>query len=116
MSCFDTFCKACPASLALTEQPEASTCYKYLLCGKGCVLGVLFEDTTEVYFEWVHEDEAVVAYPPRLRYKSWPKRTVADLIQRGVWEAEPTRPLDLTPHPHTSSCAGQDVASTLSLN
>ncbi|MEL6770183.1 MAG: hypothetical protein AAFP18_03885 [Bacteroidota bacterium] len=93
MSCFDTFCKACPASLTLTERPSAATSYKYLLCGKGCVLGVLFEDSVAVYFEWVTEDEAVVDYPPPVRYKSWPKSTVAGYIRRGVWEAEPVRPL-----------------------
>ena len=92
MYSFDAFCKACPESLRLTEKPDSRTTYKYYLVGKGCVLGVLFEDSVALYFEWIAEQGAQVRYPPRLRYKAWPKREVARLIRAGVWEAETVKP------------------------
>ncbi|MEM8600416.1 MAG: hypothetical protein AAGF99_10885 [Bacteroidota bacterium] len=114
MSCFDAFRKACPADLVFTERPSPATHYKYLLCGKGCVLGVLFEDSVALYFEWVIEDGNAVAYPPSVRYKSWPKCTVADYIRRGVWEAEPVRPL---PYEHRPALpGGRDPDGTLAVS
>ena len=81
------FCKACPIRLRLSERPCAGRPYKYFLCGKGCRLGVLFEDSLNVYFEWIEEEGRPVDYPAPVRYKAWPKREVARLMAAGVWEA-----------------------------
>lgn len=91
MACFDAFQKACPVSLCLSRQVDPATTYKYFLCGKGCVLGVLFEDSVNLYFEWVSENGAPVPYEPEVRYKFWPKFEVAKLVQEGVWEVEGQR-------------------------
>ncbi|MDX1531498.1 MAG: hypothetical protein R3362_08225 [Rhodothermales bacterium] len=87
----DEFKKACPAGLCLTDRPAAAGRYKYYACGKGCTLGVLFEDSVNVYFEWLTEGGRVVDYPARVRYKFWTKREFARLVREGVWEptAEP---------------------------
>ena len=89
MSSFHAFRKAAPCSLALPEhpRPEAAT-YKYLLRGKGCTLGVLFEDSTHVYFEWLTEEGRPVAYGRDIRYKARPKRVFARLMAAGVWQPE----------------------------
>jgi hypothetical protein len=84
---FDEFKKACPVGLCLRDQADLRQPYKYYACGKGCTLGVLFEDSLNVYFEWLAEGERVVDYPARLRYKFWPKREFARLLKEGVWEA-----------------------------
>lgn len=89
---FDEFRKACPVALRLAERPDPDTPYKYFVCGKGCTLGVLFEDSAHVYFEWLTEHGRVVDHPPRLRYKFWPKRDLARLLREGVWEATTERP------------------------
>ena len=80
------FCKACPEKLSLHEYLCPSESYKYLVCGKGCELGVLFEDSTHIYFEWVSEEGKPVPYPAAIRYKRWAKHEVARLIGAGVWD------------------------------
>lgn len=87
MESFTSFCKACPVRLRLCDRLDPAQPYKYFLCGKGCSLGVLFEDSVNVYFEWVTEDGRYVDYPAAIRYKAWPKRDVARLLAEGVWEA-----------------------------
>ncbi len=89
MSPFDEFKKAAPVRLHLTECrcPERAA-YKYFVCGKGCTLGVLFEDSVSIYFEWLtHNGGCPADYPPEIRYKAWPKREFARLLRLGVWEA-----------------------------
>ena len=88
MSRLSAFQKACPAALSLTHRVDPATPYKYYLCGKNCVLGVLFEDSVHLYFEWIAEDGRPVRYGPEVRYKFWPKYEVARLIQARVWEVE----------------------------
>jgi hypothetical protein len=98
MSTLQGFKKEAPARLALSERACcAQDDYKYCLCGKGCVLGVLFETSVDVHFEWLTEKGCPVPYGPEIRYKSWPKREVARLIQQGVWEATPTDEVALGP-------------------
>ena len=60
--------------------------YKYYLEGKGSRLGVLFEDTLNVYYEWLTEEGEPVPYGPELRYKWFAKHELAQLILQGVWE------------------------------
>lgn len=91
---FTEFCKACPASLRLTEYADGQQPYKYFACGKGCTLGVLFEDSAHVYFEWLTENDRLVGYPARLRYKFWPKREFARLLGAGVWDATTEPPFE----------------------
>lgn len=79
----DEFVKAAPAGF----QPDADHVYKYFVTGKGCTLGVLFEDSINVYFEWLTEAGHPVPYEAKLRYKAWPKREFARLMRAGVWEA-----------------------------
>ena len=89
-SSFRAFEKAAPCSLALPERPRpGAATYKYLLRGKGCTLGVLFEDSTHVYFEWLTEEGRPVAYGREVRYKARPKRVFARLMAAGVWQPEP---------------------------
>ena len=83
---FSEFQKACPVNCCLSERPDPDRRYKYYACGKGCTLGVLFEDTLNIYFEWLTEDGRLVEYPPEIRYKAWPKREFARLVHAGVWE------------------------------
>ena len=83
--CLRDFQKEAPVGFSFCERPCCGT-YKYCLKGKGCTLGVLFETSTDVFFEWLTEDGGTVPYRPELRYKAWPKREVARLVQRGVWE------------------------------
>jgi len=80
------FLKAAP--VGFTFQPVCSFghTYKYYVAGKGCVLGVLFEDSVNVYFEWLLEGDQIVPYGPEVRYRSWPKREFARLMAAGVWE------------------------------
>ncbi len=79
------FEKEAPVGFSFCNE-SCSGCYKYCLEGKGCRLGVLFENSCDVFFEWLTEDGEPVPYPPRLRYKSWPKREVARLLRLGVYE------------------------------
>lgn len=81
---FDEFQKACPVHLCL--QDGAPRRYKYFAEGKGCTLGILFEDSVNVYFEWLTEAGRPVAYGPEVRFKFWPKREFTRLMQAGVWE------------------------------
>lgn len=83
------FEKDAPADFSVCEQPGQNE-YKYCLCGKGCTLGVLFETSTSVCFEWLTENGQLVDYRPELRYKAWPKREVARLVADGWWEPTPT--------------------------
>lgn len=86
MSALRSFCKACPENLRLYDRPNPYQEYKYFVAGKGSVLGVLFEDSINVYFEWLREDGRVVDYPPELRYRAWSKREVARMLHSGYWE------------------------------
>ena len=80
-----------PVDFSVCDRPGQAY-YKYCLRGKGCTLGVLFETSTCVCFEWLTENGQVVSYRPELRYKAWPKRTVARLVEEGWWEPEPEPP------------------------
>ncbi len=86
MSVLEEFRKASPVGFCLSDALNPAQSYKYFICGKGCQLGVLFEDSVNVYFEWIRENGRPVAYPPAVRYKWWPKRECARLIAAGVWE------------------------------
>lgn len=77
--------KVAPVGFEVGERP-GQCCYKYCLQGKGCTLGVLFETSTCVCFEWLTEEGQVVDYRPELRYKAWPKRMVARLVAEGWWD------------------------------
>jgi len=83
--CLAEFKKAAPVDFHIHEDPGRG-CYKYCLRGKGCTLGVLFETSTCVCFEWLTERGQAVDYRPELRYKAWPKREVARLVADGWWE------------------------------
>lgn len=87
MKSLTAFCRDCPIGLELCDRLDPEQRYKYYLCGKGCNLGVLFEDSVHVYFEWVTENGRFVDYPAAIRYKAWPKHEVARLMAKGVWEA-----------------------------
>ena len=105
---FESFLKACPVSFRIRARVDLSTPYKYYLCGKRCVLGVLFEDSIHLYFEWITENDTPVPYPPEIRYKYWPKDEVVRLIQAGVWDVETECPRFNRPRPlepATSSAA-----------
>lgn len=84
---FDELKKAAPSSISFSDRPCCG-CYKYCLRGKGCTLGVLFETSVDVCFEWLTENGQPVSYKPEIRYKAWPKREVARLLDEGVWEPE----------------------------
>jgi len=79
------FKKEAPVDFSVRDRPGRDH-YKYCLCGKGCTLGVLFETSTCVCFEWIAENGTPVDYRPELRYKAWPKRKVARLVAEGWWE------------------------------
>lgn len=85
MSTLRSFVKAAPVGFQPCTQPGCGQ-YKYFVRGKGCTLGVLFEDTLNVYFEWLTEDGAPADYAPEIRYKAWPKREFERLLAAGVWE------------------------------
>jgi hypothetical protein len=85
---FNDLKKAAPSSVRFSDRPCCGGCYKYCLRGKGCTLGVLFETSVDVCFEWLTEDGHPVSYGPEIRYKAWPKREVARLMADGVWEPE----------------------------
>lgn len=79
--------KAAPEGFAFQDTCTLGHAYRYFVCGKGCTLGVLFEDSVNVYFEWLMEGERLVPYGPEIRYRAWPKREFARLMAAGVWEA-----------------------------
>jgi len=79
------FTKAAPEGFQPCCQPGRGP-YKYFVRGKGCILGMLFETSTHVCFEWLTEDGATVHYPPDVRYKAWRKRELKRLLSMGVWE------------------------------
>ena len=85
------FVKAAPEGFQPSERPGASHTYKYYVSGKDCTLGVLFENSVNVYFEWLTERGYPVNYPAAIRYKAWPKREFARLMTKGVWEATELR-------------------------
>ena len=89
--CLHEFKKAAPAAFDVSDQPCCGR-YKYCLQGKGCILGVLFETSVDVCFEWLTENGHVVDYPPEIRYKAWPKREVQRLMAQGVWEPVSSAP------------------------
>ena len=91
MSTLHTFVKAAPVGFQPCAQPGCEQ-YKYFVCGKGCTLGVLFEDSINIYFEWLTEDGTPVDYAPELRYKSWSKREFRRLLASGVWEVTENGP------------------------
>lgn len=80
------FLKAAPTYFEVREQAAPDQSYKYFVKGKGCTLGVLFESSVNVHFEWLYEDGELVDYEPRIRYKSWSKREFARLVNAGVWD------------------------------
>jgi len=79
------FTKAAPEGFQPCCRPGQGT-YKYFVRGKGCTLGVLFETSAHVCFEWLTEDDMLVDYPPEIRYKAWPKREFKRLLAMGVWD------------------------------
>lgn len=85
------FTQAAPEGFRPCCQPGEGT-YKYYVEGKGCTLGVLFETSTHVCFEWLTEDDVMVGYPPEIRYKAWPKREFKRLIAMGVWDVTGEEP------------------------
>ena len=80
------FVKAAPEGFRPNAHVDLGASYKYYVCGKGCTLGVLFEDSINVYFEWLLEDGRPVSHGPELRYKAWPKREFVRLMHLGVWQ------------------------------
>lgn len=91
MHAFRAFKKAAPCGLCLSETPCPQQCsYKYFVEGKGCTLGVLFEDSVSIYFEWLTECGLPVEYPAEIRYKAWPKREFERLLRLGVWDVTST--------------------------
>lgn len=95
MTTLDQFLKESPVGFSVRPEPEPDTVYKYFLRGKGATLGVLFESSTHLFFEWVLEDGRPVYYRPEIRYKAWPKHRVARQLGQGVWEVIAERPGDL---------------------
>jgi hypothetical protein len=91
MHTLEEFRKAAPEGFTFHLLPGKGQ-YKYYLEGKGCRLGVLFEDTLNVYYEWLTEEGEPVPYGPALRYKWFPKYELAQLILRGVWEVTEVQP------------------------
>lgn len=81
----EEFRKEAPVGFEVCDRPGRNS-YKYCLRGKGCTLGVLFETSACVCFEWLTENGQVVDYRPELRYKAWPKSEVARLVAEGWWE------------------------------
>lgn len=80
-----SFVKAAPVGFRPCARPGCER-YKYFACGKGCTLGVLFEDSVNIYFEWLAENGTLVDYAPEIRYKAWPKREFERLLAAGIWE------------------------------
>lgn len=86
MQALQEFVKAAPIDFCPTDACRLGHAYKYYVHGKQCTLGVLFEDSVNVYFEWLMENGSLVAYGPEIRYRAWPKRDFARLMREGIWE------------------------------
>lgn len=86
MSALKEFEKASPSWIQLHDEPTPGQAYKYFIHGKGCTLGVLFEDSVNIYFEWLRENDEPVTHPKHIRYRAWPKREFTRLLMQGVWE------------------------------
>lgn len=80
------FIKSSPVGFEISGQPRPDQSYKYFVSGKNCMLGVLFEDSVNVYFEWLTENGMPVTYPPEIRYKWFSKQDFSRLLRHGVWE------------------------------
>ena len=80
------FQAAAPAGWQPSPRLVPATRYKYLVEGKGCTLGVLFETSTHVHFEWIEEGGEPVPYAAHLRYKAWEKTEFVRLMALGVWQ------------------------------
>ncbi|MFO8232851.1 MAG: hypothetical protein R6U20_09300 [Longimonas sp.] len=96
MSTLDAFVKAAPEGFQPCSQPGTAS-YKYFVEGKGCVLGVLFETSTHICFEWLMEDGTPVAYPASIRYKAWPRHEFRSWLAMGVWEVTSHGPCEQDP-------------------
>lgn len=92
MSRYEAFCKACPCTFCPRASLAPGTGHRYYLCGEGCVVGALFEDSVHVFVERIGEAGRLVREPAAQRYALWPKHEVAERLTRGGWEIEPTRP------------------------
>lgn len=92
MSSLEEFLKESPVGFSVDSEPRPETRYKYFLRGKGATLGVLFENSTHLFFEWLLQEGCTVSYRPELRYKAWPKHRVARQTREGVWEICSERP------------------------
>ena len=82
----EEFAKVAPAGFAPTDRPAPDQTYKYFVTGKGCTLGVLFESSVYVCFEWLTEHGRPVEYPADIRYKAWTKKEFSRLLTSGFWE------------------------------
>ena len=85
MCTLEAFIKAAPEDFRLCQRAGRAQ-YKYFVEGKGCVLGVLFETSTHICFEWLTEDGAAVEYPAAIRYKAWPRHEFRRWLALGIWE------------------------------
>ncbi len=99
LSTLDAFVKAAPEGFTPCSRPGTDT-YKYFIEGKGCRLGVLFETSTHICFEWLTEDGAAAQYPAALRYKAWPRYEFRRWLAMGVWEVTGQGPCQ---HEHESA-------------
>ena len=80
------FLKAAPCDFQFHTEPDPGRSYKFFVQGKGCTLGIIFESSVNIYFEWLYEDGELVDYDPSIRYKSWPKHEFTRLVASGVWD------------------------------
>lgn len=86
MSSVREFLKSAPSDFQLRSRPDPEQPYKFFVRGKGCTLGICFETSVDIYFEWLYEDDQLVDYEPEIRYKSWPKHEFTRLVAAGVWD------------------------------
>jgi hypothetical protein len=86
MSVTREFLQSAPAQFQFHSRPDPERSYKFFVRGKGCTLGILFETSVDIYFEWLYEDGQLVDYDPDIRYKAWPKHEFTRLVAAGVWE------------------------------
>lgn len=80
------FLRAAPCDFRFRETADPDRPYKFFVRGKNCTLGVIFESSVHIYFEWLYEDGRLVEYDPEIRYKSWTKREFTRLVAAGVWD------------------------------
>lgn len=97
MTSLQAFVKAAPVDFQPCTQPGRA-CYKYFVHGKGCTLGVLFETSTAIHFEWLTERGEAVRYEPDIRYKAWRKCEFERLLREGVWEVSSEGPITREAH------------------